>query len=73
MAAEIKRLGQMERSKVDERGQYRDVVEVSFMVGSDGPFVVDVPKESYEVETVRAMVQEYADRVTGVRTHFEPE
>ena len=71
MAGKVTRLGQMERTKVMDDGRYKDVVEISFMVDNQGPFTVDIPKDGYNVDTVRAAVQEYADRVSAVAEHFE--
>lgn len=67
----VKRISQMQRSKVLDDGNVHEVVEVSFYVDNQGPFTIDVPKDSYEVEIVRRMVEDFARRVRATKQVLE--
>jgi hypothetical protein len=58
--------GQDERLVPGPNGTVQDVIRVSFTVGGQGPYTVDLPKAQYSEINVRAAVAEYAARLSAV-------
>lgn len=66
-AASVRLQSQLQRTRLLPSGRTEEVVEVTFMVGEDGPFIVDVPVDFYSAETVAQRVGSVADAVAQTR------
>lgn len=71
MAEGIRLLAQRQTQRVLEDGNVHDVVEISFTVDDDGPFVESVRVANYTPEIVRAQVTQVAERARASRRAFE--
>lgn len=52
----VVKIAQRQTQKYDANNALQDVVEITFKVDDDGPFVVDVPVSRYTPEIVEQMV-----------------
>ena len=57
---------QQERAEVNPAGQLTDGYRVSFVTGEGHAGTVFVPALKYNVDSVRAMVQDAADRLDAI-------
>lgn len=59
--------GQRQRPTVTPDGQFLDVIDVSFTLDTGEFGTVSISEAQYAPETVRARIQEFADKLAAVR------
>lgn len=70
MAFEIRILAQTEKTLPNEAGRFRSVIETRFMVGTDGPFVVQQDEATFDPAQQTALISAKAALVSATRQTF---
>lgn len=67
--SDIKITSQKEGTSFLAGGQTQKVIITTFMLGTDGPYSVSQPEDSFDANTQHQLILDKAAKLTAARTH----